>query len=119
MTTGEAMGMANLYDHFTREQLLDEIVRWKTQAARNAQTCVRYKIALNLSRQFGIESRAFDGGVCAMLADWLDHQPHCGVPWPSSVFAQKWLEAAGYSEVNGKVGMRATLTLAGPEPIAN
>jgi len=94
-----------------------EIERWKGQAARNAQTCFRYKIALMLARKFGIESRGFDGGVSVMLADWLDHQPHLGVPWPSSVFAQQWLAAEGYSEVDGKIGIRATVTLPGPEQI--
>lgn len=109
--------MANLYDGMSRDELLAEIVRWKEQAARNAQTCVRYQIALKMARQFGMESKAFDGGVSVMLADWLDHQPHVGVPWPSGVFAQKWLATEGYSEVNGKIGFRATLALANPEPI--
>lgn len=111
--------MAGLYDHMSRDELLDEIVRWKSQAARNATTAIRYQIALKIARQFGVESKAFDGGVSVMLADWLDKQPHCGVPWPSSPFARKWLEAEGYSEVNGRVGMRATVFLRGPEPVAN
>ena len=101
-----------MYDHMSRDELLGEIARWKRQSARNANTCVRYHIALKLARQYGISSRAFDGGVSVMLADWLDHQPHCGVPWPTSVFAREWLVAAGFSEVRGKVGMRATMTLA-------
>ena len=112
--------MATMYDDFDRDALLAEIQRWKEQAARNAQTAIRYQIALKLARQFGISSRAFDGGVSVMLADWLDHQPHCGVPWPSSVFAQKWLQAEGYSEVaDGRVGMRARVTLAGPPPVSS
>ena len=111
--------MATMYDGMSREDLMAEVQRWKEQAARNAQTCVRYQIALKLSRQFGMSSRAFDGGVSVMLADWFDHQRHCGVPWPSSVFARQWLAAEGYSEVNGKVGMRATLTLRGADPVSN
>lgn len=110
--------MATMYDDMSRDELIDEVSRWKSQAARNAQTCVRYKIALKLARQYGIASHAFDGGVSVMLADWLDHQPHCGVPWPSSAFAQKWLTSEGYSDVDGKVGMRATMTLSGPYPVA-
>lgn len=111
--------MATMYDGMSREDLMAEAQRWKEQSARNAQTAIRYQIALKLARQFGVESRAFDGGVSVMLADWLDRQSHCGVPWPSSVFAQQWLAAEGYVEVDGKVGMRATLTLRGAEPVSN
>lgn len=107
--------MPSMYDGMSRDELLAEIVRWKEQSARNAQTCLRYQIALKMARQFGLESRAFDGGVSVMLADWLDHQPYCGVPWPSSVFAQQWLSTEGYSEVDGKIGMRATMTLTKPD----
>lgn len=110
--------MATMYDDMSRDDLIAEIARWKSQAARNAQTAYRYQIALKLARQYGISSKAFDGGVSVMLSDWLDHQPHCGVPWPSSVFAQKWLAAEGYSEVaDGRIGMRATMTLVGPSPV--
>ena len=109
-----------MYDGMTREDLMAECQKLKEQCARNARTAIRYQIALKLARQFGMASKAFDGGVSIMLADWLDHQPHCGVPWPSSVFAQKWLTSEGYSEVaDGRVGMRATMTFAGPPPVAN
>lgn len=112
--------MATMYDGMTREELMAECQKWKEQCARNAQTAIRYHIALKVARQFGLSSRAFDGGVSVMLADWLDHQPHCGVPWPSSVFAQDWLASEGYSEVgDGRIGFRATLTLAGPPPTNN
>ncbi len=112
--------MATMYDDKTRDELIAECQKWKEQCARNAQTAIRYQIALKLARQFGLASKAFDGGVSVMLADWLDQQPHCGVPWPSSVFAQKWLEAEGYSEVaDGRIGMRARVTLAGPPPVSN
>lgn len=98
------------------DDLHAEVQRWKGQAARNASAAIRYQIALKLARQYGMESRSFHGGVSAMLADWFDNHRQCGVPWPSSGIVQKWLTAEGYSEVDGKIGMRATLTLAGPQP---
>lgn len=112
--------MATVYDGMTREELMAECQKWKEQCARNAQTAYRYQIALKLTRQFGMASRAFDGGVSVMLADWLDHSPHVGVPWPSSIFAQKWLASEGYSESShGMITIKATMTLAGPPPVAN
>ena len=111
--------MATLYDCMSRDDLIAECERWKHQAARNAGTAVRYQIALKLARKYGMASHAFDGGVSVMLADWLDHSPHVGVPWPSSVFAQEWLTSEGYSEVKGKIGMRAIMTMAEPSPVAN
>lgn len=102
------MGM---YDDFDREQLLDEIVRYREMAARNGTTCFRYSIALKLARQFGIHSREFDGDPSLRLADWVDAGMMDGVPWPSSPFAQEWLRKHGYSDCHGKIGMRATMTL--------
>lgn len=112
--------MAGMYDDMSRDELLQEILRWKQQAGRNARTCIRYKIALMLARKFGIASRGFEASVSMELADWFDHQMDQGVPWPSSPIVQKWLAEQGYSEVSdGRVGMRATLTLIEPTPVKN
>jgi hypothetical protein len=100
-----------MYADFTREQLLAEVARWKEQAARNASTCIRYKTALKLARKYGMNSHGFDGGVSLMLGDWFDAGMSEGVPWPSSIFAQKWLASEGYSDCHGKVGLKATMTI--------
>lgn len=104
--------MAGLYDNHTRNELLDEIQRWKTQAAKNAGSCLRMSLALKLARQYGISSRAFHGEVSVMLADWFDAGMPPGVPWPSSPLAADWLRQHGYSNCDGKIGIRATMTLA-------
>lgn len=106
--------MAGLYDNHTRDELLAEILRWKNQSAKNAGTCMRMSIALKLARQFGLSSRAFNGEVSVMLADWFDEGMPAGVPWPSSPFAADWLRQQGYSNCDGKIGIRATMTLAEP-----
>lgn len=112
--------MATMYDGMSRDELIAECQRWKEQAARNGQTAMRYQTALRLARKFGMESTAFEGGVAAMLADWFDSNRSAGVPWPTSPVAQKWLASEGFSEVaDGRIGMRATMTLAGPPPVAN
>lgn len=100
-----------MYDGMSRDDLVAEIVRWKTQAAKNATTCVRYSIALKLARQFGVDSLSFQAIVSHDISDWIDGGMQEGLLWPSSPSAQKWLTAEGYSEVNGKIGMRATMTL--------
>ncbi|MFM9943418.1 MAG: hypothetical protein ACKVP7_28470 [Hyphomicrobiaceae bacterium] len=100
-----------MYDDFDRDQLLAEILRYREMAAKNGTTCFRYSIALKLARQFGMHSRAFDGQPSLMLADWVDVGMPAGVPWPSSPFAQDWLRSQGYSDCDGKIGMRATMTL--------
>jgi hypothetical protein len=112
--------MAGMYDDMSRDELVQEILRWKQQAGRNANTCLRYKIALMLARKFGIASRGFEASVSMELADWFDHQMDQGVPWPSSPIVRKWLTEQGYSEVSdGRVGMRATMTIIDPQPVKN
>lgn len=112
--------METAYDGMSRGDIIAEARRWKEQAARNGQVAMRYQTALLLARQFGMESKAFEGGVSVMLADWFDNHRGCGVPWPSSPLAQKWLAAKGFSEVaDGRVGVRATMTLAEPPVVSN
>lgn len=101
----------SMYDDFTREQLVSEILRWKEQVAKNGRLCMRYSIALKLARQFGIHSHAFDSQPSLMLAKWVDAGMAEQLPWPSSPFAQDWLTSEGYSACSGKIGMRATVTL--------
>lgn len=105
--------MAKLYDDHTRDQLLDEIMRWKMQSAKNAQLCFRMSIALKMARQFGVDSRAFHGGASNDLADWIDGGMNEGLLWPSSPAVARWLTDQGYSESrDGKITIRATMTLA-------
>lgn len=101
----------SMYEGMSRDDLIAEIVRWKSQAAKNATTCVRYFIALKLARQFCLDGRAFHGGVSRDISDWIDGGMTAGLLWPSSPAAQKFLTDEGYSKVNGKIGMRATMTL--------
>lgn len=102
----------SMYDDFTREQLIAEILRWKEQTAKNARLCMRYETALKLARQFGIHSREYDSDPSKMIADWMDAGMHeRQLPWPSSPFAQDWLKSEGYSDCSGKIGMRATMTI--------
>lgn len=105
--------MAGLYDDHTREQLLDEIVRWKRQAAENANVCFRLTTALKLARQFGVSSRAFDGGVSHDISDWIDGGMKEGLLWPTSIFVDRWLTDNGYSKSSkGMITIRAAMTLA-------
>ncbi len=111
--------VATMYDDMTRDELVAECQRWKEQAARNGQTAMRYQTALRLARKFGMASTAFEGGVSVMLADWFDSHRGDGIPWPTSPVVQKWLSSEGFSEVaDGRIGMRATMTLAMP-PVTN
>lgn len=105
----------SIYDDHTREQLLEEIKRLRELAAQNGTKCFRLATALRLARQYGISSSAFDGESSVLLADWVDAGMPAGIPWPTSPFAQQWLRSQGYSERHGKIGMRATMTLAPSE----
>lgn len=110
--------MGTLYEDFDRSQLLAEIARYREIAAKNGTKCFRMSIALKLARQFGIHSRKYDSGPSFALAEWVDAGMPEGVPWPSSPFAQEWLREQGYSDCDGKIGMRLTATLADDVRIA-
>jgi hypothetical protein len=106
------LAVATIFDGMDRDQVIAEALRYREMAAKNGTRCFSLTAALKLARQFGIHSSAFCGDPSLRLADWVDAGMQGSPPWPSSPFAQKWLTDNGYSDCNGKIGIRATMTLA-------
>ena len=103
--------MATMYDDDTREELIAEIEKWKQQSAKNASKAWRCDLALRMARHWGIDSRGFAGGASNDLADWVDGGMSGPLLWPSSPGVRAWLAEQGFEDCNGRIGMRATMTM--------
>ncbi|MBA2125091.1 hypothetical protein DLM45_02470 [Hyphomicrobium methylovorum] len=88
----------------------DRVIHYQKIAGEQGTMLFRKDVLLKTARQFGVLSRAYDGSVAVAIADAID----AGTPlaWPSSPFAQRWLNEHSYSDCRGLVGMRITMKLA-------
>lgn len=85
------------------------------KAAQAGTALMRANIALAMVREWGIASPSWNATVAKTLADWIDTpSPRGSVPWPDSPFFEEWAERRGYSNFDGHVGFRLTMTVTPP-----
>lgn len=77
-------------------------------------TPIRMRFALLMLREFGGIGAAYDSLVVLKVTEWIDGGMQGPVPWPDSPFFSEWAKEKGWTNVDGFVGFRFTVSLETP-----
>ncbi len=71
---------------------------------------LRMYLALQMLRAWNSGTQGFEALTVSTVNKWIDDGMSGPIPWPESPFFAEWAEKRGFSNIDGYVGFRATVT---------
>ena len=96
---------------FTREQLADLALDYQGIAARQGSAVMRYRMALEILREFGGIGGNWNASVTAVVRRWIDGGMDSPLPWPGGAFFEEWAAKKGLSNIDGFCGYRLKMQI--------